>query len=54
MENVAVKRSFSALSLSPRPLGASKAKGDQLPTPVQEEVIPKALAGKDQHDRAKK
>src|SRR4249920_2724342 len=47
MENVAVKRSFSALSLSPATLGSLEAKGYESPTPVQEETIPKALAGKD-------
>ena len=47
MENVAVKRSFSALSLSAETLGSLEAKGYESPTPVQEEAIPKALAGKD-------
>ena len=47
MENAAGKRSFAALSLSPATLGSLEAKGYESPTPVQEESIPKALAGKD-------
>jgi len=47
MENTAGKRSFAALSLSPATLASLEAKGYESPTPVQEEAIPQALAGKD-------
>src|SRR5512137_949080 len=47
MDTAAVKRSFSALSLSPEILQSLEAKGYEAPTPVQEETIPLALAGKD-------
>src|SRR5512134_1011513 len=47
MDTTAVKRSFSAFSLSPETLRSVEAKGYETPTPVQEETIPLALAGKD-------
>ena len=47
MESPAGKRSFAALSLSPATLASLEAKGYESPTPVQDEAIPKALAGKD-------
>ena len=47
MENASGKRSFAALSLSQATLSSLDAKGYESPTPVQEEAIPKALAGKD-------
>jgi ATP-dependent RNA helicase DeaD len=47
MDTAAAKRSFSALSLSAETLASLDAKGYEAPTPVQEEAIPLALAGKD-------
>ena len=47
MDSPAGKRSFASLSLSQATLGSLEAKGYESPTPVQEESIPKALAGKD-------
>jgi len=47
MDSPAAKRSFASLSLSQPTLGSLEAKGYESPTPVQEESIPKALAGKD-------
>src|SRR5215471_3488758 len=47
MESPVSKRSFAALSLSPATLASLDAKGYESPTPVQEESLPKALAGKD-------
>jgi len=47
MDSPAGKRSFASLSLSQATLGSLEAKGYESPTPVQEETIPKALAGKD-------
>jgi ATP-dependent RNA helicase DeaD len=47
MDTAAAKRSFSALSLSAETLASLEAKGYEAPTPVQEETIPLALAGKD-------
>ena len=47
MDTPAGKRSFASLSLSQATLGSLEAKGYESPTPVQEETIPKALAGKD-------
>jgi ATP-dependent RNA helicase DeaD len=47
METAAAKRSFTALSVSPETLQSLEAKGYEAPTPVQEETIPLALAGKD-------
>jgi len=47
MDSPAGKRSFAALSLSPATLASLEAKGYESPTPVQDEAIPKALAGKD-------
>jgi ATP-dependent RNA helicase DeaD len=47
METPAAKRSFSPFSLSPETLRSIEAKGYETPTPVQEEAIPLALAGKD-------
>ena len=47
MDTAAAKRSFSALSISAETLASLEAKGYEAPTPVQEETIPLALAGKD-------
>src|SRR4029450_490448 len=47
MASPAGKRSFASLSLSQATLGSLEAKGYESPTPVQEESIPKALAGTD-------
>ena len=47
MDITAAKRSFSSFSLSPETLRSVEAKGYETPTPVQEETIPLALAGKD-------
>ena len=47
MDTIAAKRSFSSLSLSPETLSSLEEKGYEAPTPVQEETIPLALAGKD-------
>jgi ATP-dependent RNA helicase DeaD len=47
MDTAAAKRSFTALSLSAETLQSLEAKGYEAPTPVQEETIPLALAGKD-------
>jgi ATP-dependent RNA helicase DeaD len=47
MDTPPAKRSFSSLSLSPETLRSLEAKGYEAPTPVQEEAIPLALAGKD-------
>ena len=47
MDTAAAKRSFTTFSLSPETLRSVEAKGYEAPTPVQEETIPLALAGKD-------
>jgi ATP-dependent RNA helicase DeaD len=47
METPTGKRSFAALDLSPATLASLEAKGYESPTPVQEEAVPLALAGKD-------
>jgi ATP-dependent RNA helicase DeaD len=47
MDSVTAKRSFSAFPLSAATLAGIDAKGYETPTPVQEETIPLALAGKD-------
>jgi ATP-dependent RNA helicase DeaD len=47
MDTAAGKRTFSSFSLSPETLRSVDAKGYETPTPVQEETIPLALAGKD-------
>jgi len=47
MDTGAAKRSFTTFSLSPETLRSVEAKGYEAPTPVQEETIPLALAGKD-------
>ena len=47
MDTAAAKRSFSSLSISAETLASLEAKGYEAPTPVQEETIPLALAGKD-------
>src|SRR5512139_1031467 len=47
MDITAAKRSFTSLALSSETLRSLDAKGYESPTPVQEEAIPKALAGKD-------
>ena len=47
MDTIAAKRSFTSLALSPETLRSLEAMGYEAPTPVQEETIPLALAGKD-------
>jgi ATP-dependent RNA helicase DeaD len=47
MDTTTAKRTFSAFPLSAATLSAVEAKGYETPTPVQEETIPLALAGKD-------
>src|SRR5512143_1731553 len=47
MDTTAAKRTFSSFQLSAATLSAVEAKGYETPTPVQEETIPLALAGKD-------
>src|SRR4030042_1622395 len=47
MDTTAAKRAFSSFSLSAETLRSVEAKGYETPTPVQEETIPLALAGKD-------
>src|SRR5512139_708449 len=47
MDITAAKRTFSSFSLSPETLRSVEAKGYETPTPVQEDTIPLALAGKD-------
>jgi ATP-dependent RNA helicase DeaD len=47
MDTTAVTTTFASLALSPETLASLDAKGYTSPTPVQQEAIPLALAGKD-------